>query len=139
MKILIGGVFVVFVLLVILLTIYIWPHIWFQANGEAVDYKGETLGDTRLYLSQEKQILFRANGEDYLIQKERKEMGIPNSGNFISLPFCLYSKELDPPAVATTNRAKIERDINVVFQADSVEFTVSNGTRVKIDFTKLGS
>ena len=68
---------------------------------------------------------------------ELKELGLPNSDNFISLLVCVYSKELSPPVVLSTNKVKIERDMGVDFRNDYVEFTSSDMKRIRIDFYRL--
>jgi len=121
--------------------ILVRPYLWFRVSPEAASIDGEKPSDVEIYVSSSGETLLRNGGpggyEDYIIRKQQQELGIPNSNNFIPLLFCVFSKEISPPIVASTNRVKIERDISVDFQPDWVEFTTSAGKRLRIDFRKL--
>ncbi len=121
--------------------ILVRPHLWLKANPDAVIIDGESSSKVELYVSSLGETLLRygdASGhEDYIIREQQRELGIPNSNNFIPLLFCVYSKEISPPVVASTNRVKIDRDISVDFQSDWVEFTSSDAKRLRLDFRKL--
>lgn len=121
--------------------ILVRPHLWFKANPDAVSIDGERPSDVEIYVSSRGETLLRNGGpsghEDYIIREQQQELGIPNSDNFIPLLFCVYSKEISPPVVASTNRVKIERDMAVDFQPDWVEFTTSDTKRIRLNFRKL--
>jgi hypothetical protein len=118
--------------------IYLKPYLWLRANSGVVSIDGVNPTSFEVYHSPRGEILLRNptpyGYEDYIISKERKELGIPNNGNFISLLFCVFSKEISPPVVASTNQEKIGREMAVDFQRDWVEFTTTDGKRLKIDF-----
>ncbi len=69
--------------------IFVRPHLWFRASSEAVSINGAIPSDVEIYISPRGEILLRNGGpqghEEYIIRVERHELGIPNSGNFISL------------------------------------------------------
>lgn len=121
--------------------ILVRPHLWFKANPDAASIDGEKRSDVEIYVSSRGETLLRSGDpsgyEDYIIREHQQELGIPNSNNFIPLLFCVYSKEISPPIVPSTNRVKVGRDISVDFQPDWVEFTTSDAKRLRLDFRKL--
>lgn len=130
------------VLLVVMLIafLYVRPHLWYRGNSAAVSIEGVESMNSEIYHSPNGEILLRyakpQSYEDYIVRRESKELGLAGSG-FIPLMVCVYSKELIPPVVLSTNRVKIERDISVDFQRDWVEFTTSDAKRLRLEFRRL--
>lgn len=129
---------VVLLVLIIGIGIFMWPHFWLKENKASVSINGNALETVNLYQSPKGDLLVRylveGGYEDYVIRKPTKEVGLPNSGNFLLFPFCVYSKELDPPLIMSTNRIKVERDLSVNFTVDFVELTTSDDKRIRITF-----
>ncbi len=52
--------------------------------------------------------------------------------NSSSLGFCVFSKDSPVPAVMSSDRIKIEVDMNFVEQNEWIEFTAMDGRRIKL-------
>lgn len=71
-------------------------------------------------------------GELYIYFPSRKLIGMPSQGQFIIFPFVAYNKELPIPVVLSSDKVKVETDMNIVEQNEWVAFTSSRGQRISV-------
>lgn len=117
---------------------FVRPHLWFQVESNALTANGEGFYGAGSFVSSKGDVLIVTPENDhYLVRKEQREVGIPNSSNFVRLIYCVYSVELEPPTVLSTNRIKIEYDMSIDFLEDSVEWSTKDGTRLRLDYNRL--
>ena len=111
---------------------------WVQISSAKVTQNGESLDNGKVYRSSNGDILIsfgiNENHSSYIFYPERSLIGIPNGNQFAYLPMFAFSKDELPPVVLSTNRVKIEHDMNIIVGNNSVEFTISNGARVQVSY-----
>lgn len=76
--------------------------------------------------------LISIDNEVYIYFSQTKQLGIPNSNQFIFLGLFAYNKDVPVPTVLSSNRIKIERDMNVREENEWVIFTAPDGRMIKL-------
>ena len=71
--------------------------------------------------------------DHYIFNPSTKEIGIPSAGQLHVCPILVFSNEAPVPVVFSSNKIKVETDMNIVINDKQVEFTTLHGTRVKAE------
>jgi hypothetical protein len=66
----------------------------------------------------------------YVFYPATNKIGIPNLDQFIFLRAVVYSKDVPVPVVYADNQEKVETDLNIVVENDTLQFTHSGRRRI---------
>ena len=123
------------------LVIDTFPHWWLRTGiAEArsptghvyqADVYKSTKGDLLFVIKQDSLI------DEYIFYPTTSQIGIPSSSQFFVSPLLAYSKDVPAPVVLSTNKIKVEMDMNIVVDGKRVEFTTLDNLRVRADTNDL--
>jgi hypothetical protein len=113
-----------------------FQHWWLRNVGSAVFVNGDYSDKANVFRNSNGDFLITENGQGYggpyIYYSSTKEIGVPNANQFVFLGFCAYSKDLPVPVVLSSNRIKIETDMNIIERNEWIEFTGMDGQRIKL-------
>ncbi|MEO7659251.1 MAG: hypothetical protein ABIV48_06520 [Pyrinomonadaceae bacterium] len=126
--------FLVIAMLGVGLVFFTFPHWWCRV-GTAVSYTpSEPGGIVMVYKSTDGNLLFWIQEDSlkdqYIFYPSTSKIGVPNGNQFIRLASLVYSKDVPVPVVFSENRVKVETDLNIIIDADKLEFTTFGGRRI---------
>jgi len=113
-----------------------FQHWWLKNLASAVFLNEEYSDQATVFRNSNGDFLIctneEANTETYVYFSSIKQIGVPNGDQFIFLGVLVYNKDLPVPTVLSSDRIKIEQDMNVVEQNEWFEFTGLSGRRIKV-------
>ncbi len=119
---------------------YTLPHWWYRVGEAEQRTEHGPLGTVTVYKSSEGNLLFLIEEDSYrdhyIFYPVDGRIGIPNRGQFGTLPFVsalAYSTDSPVPVVFSDDGIKVETDMNVVLDNNSLEFNTRLGRRVRAD------
>jgi len=71
--------------------------------------------------------------DQYIFYPSTKEIGIPSGSQLHISPVLVLSNEAPVPVVFSSNKIKVESDMNIIADDKRIEFTTFNGTRIKAE------
>ena len=87
-----------------------------------------------MYKSWSGNILFVINNDSlqdqYIFYPSTNEIGIPSGRQLHISPLLVFSNEAPVPVVLSSDKIKVETDMNIVVDDKRLEFTSLNGVRV---------
>jgi hypothetical protein len=125
------------VILVVGFAIYAYPRLWLRAGtAEARSHRG-TVYEANIYKSTRGDLLFVIRQDslvdEYIFYPTTGQIGIPSISQFQVFSFLAYSWETPVPVVLSTDKIKVEMDMNIVVDQKYIEFTTLRNLRVKVD------
>lgn len=122
--------------LIILVYFFMRPHFWIVSTDARVYRDSELITSARVYKSVDDDILVRIgsmeNEEKFIYFKSRYRIGIPTAGQFIFLPFSAFSKSIVPAAVLDGESIKLEKDMELLVQENTIRFRNLDGRQIKV-------
>ncbi|NOT46240.1 MAG: hypothetical protein HOP17_00625 [Acidobacteria bacterium] len=116
---------------------YTFPHWWFRVGtAEARSASGfvyqvpiykSTTGDVLFYIREDSLV------DEYIFYPSTRLIGIPSLGQLQVFSFFAYSNDVPVPVVLSTNKVKVETDMNIVVDDKQIEFTTFHNLRIKAD------
>ena len=111
------------------LIIWTLPHWWIRigtAEPGVAMYKSWS-GDV-LFV-----VYYDSVQDQYIFYPSTKEIGIPSASQLHGSPALVLSNEAPVPVVFSSNKIKVETDMNIVVDDRRIEFTTFYGTRIKTE------
>jgi hypothetical protein len=71
--------------------------------------------------------------DHYIFYPSTKEIGIPSGTQLHVSPVIVFNNEAPVPVVLSSNRIKVETDMNIVVDDKHIEFTTHQGVRIKAE------
>ena len=133
----------VFVVLIVGGTIFFTlPHWLIRVGHAEAKGPGEAISEVSIYRSTSGDILFLIPGssfEDcYVFHSTTSEITIPSCSSQIhSFGIVAFSNESPIPGVLSSNRVKVETDMDVVISEEVIEFTTLSGLRIRVERDSL--
>ena len=69
----------------------------------------------------------------YIFYPSTKEIGVPSGNQLHVSPVLVFSNEAPVPVVLSSNRIKVETDMDIVVDDKQIEFTTFQGVRIKAE------
>lgn len=122
-----------FLLVIVVSAVYavgliIWtlPHWWYRI--------GTAEPGVAIYKSWSGDILFVVRydslQDQYIFYPSTKQIGIPSGNQLHVSPVLVFTNEAPVPVVLSSDRIKVETDMNIVIDDKQIEFTTLNGVRI---------
>ena len=113
------------------------PHWWIRVGFAESRGLGEAESPASVYRSTSGDILFLVPDNDssvdcYVFYSATTEISIPSCSSQIhSFGIIAFSNESPIPGVLSSNKVKVETDMDLVVNDDAIEFTTLSGRRIK--------
>ena len=109
-----------------------YEHWWMKNFGSRLFVNETSSEHDTVFRNSYGDFLISIDNEVYIYFSQTKQIGIPNSNQFIFLGLFAYNKDVPVPTVLSSNRIKIERDMNVREENEWVTFTAPDGRMIKL-------
>ena len=109
-----------------------YEHWWLKNVGSRI-FVNETYSEhDTVFRNSYGDFLISIDNELYVYCSSTKQLGIPNSNQFIFLGLFAYNIDVPVPTVLSSNRIKIEREMNVSEDKEWLIFTAPDGRMIKL-------
>jgi hypothetical protein len=121
--------------------IYTFPHWWLRAGTAEVRNPAGHVYQANVYRSTQGDLLFVIQedslADEYIFYPSTGQIGMPSIDQFYIFSLFAYSKDVPAPVVLSTDKIKVDMDIDLVVDGKHIEFTTRWGFRVKADTNKF--
>ena len=127
---------IVAVLSVCLLVLIMTASHWWRKRGNiVVTHNGQPDSNINVYRSRDGSLLVHLKQSEwmYVIRPENREIGMPNRSGFFILPGYAFSRNA-PPLLVPMGKAEI--DPRLVIERESIEFSVRDNDRVRVNWQR---
>jgi hypothetical protein len=112
------------------------PHWWIRVGFAEAKGPGEVESEASVYRSTSGDVLFLVPDDSfvdcYVFTPATSEITIPSCGSQIhSFGVVVFSNESPIPGVQSSNKIKVETDMNILINENEIAFTTLSGSRIK--------
>jgi hypothetical protein len=111
-----------------------YRHWWYRVDTGSAQSRSGLPQEVEIYRSFNGEVLFVVDEDslidEYIFYPSTGEIGIPNSGQLHVFSIVAYNNDFPVPTVSASDRVKVESDMNILVNADRIEFTTFHGKRV---------
>lgn len=112
------------------------PHWWIRVGSAEAKGPGEIESEASIYKSTSGDVLFLVSGDSYVdcyvFSPATNEITIPSCGSQVhSFGIVAFSNESPIPGVLSSDKIKVETDMNIVINDNEIGFTTLSGRRVR--------
>ena len=135
-----------FMILVVLVTIsvasfvfFTFPHWLYRVGTSEARSSSGSVGAVTIYKSTNDDYLFFIRNDslvdEYVFYPSTGLIGIPSWGNFTYLRFLAYAKEIPFPVVMSSNKVKVETDMQIGFENGRLRFKTLRDAQIDVDLS----